>query len=424
MRKIWLVIKREYLTRVRTKVFILSTVGLPLFSLGIFALTMGMAEHKTDEPFRISILDNLGGLADPIIHELTGKMPDGRPRFQLIQSWDRPASSDDPERELTAQIRAGSLDGFLEIPPDILKGKEASLHTRNGGDFDLGRTINRALTRAVIERRLGDRGIHVDDIGDVISTTKLSSMKVMDTGESQENAQSTLMQLSVAIVLYITLLVYGVMTMRSVLEEKTSRVVEILASSIKPVHLLAGKILGVAAVGTTQYLIWMATAALFSSYSSVAGPGFGHRVPITKFHLPASYLFYPVIFFLVGYFLYASIYAAIGAMVSSEEELQLIQMPVTILIAGCLILCPIIQRGPNSPMSVGLTLFPLTSPILMVYRIAVQTPPFWQIALSVLICAATTAVVIGMAARIYRVGILMYGKRPSFMELLRWICQT
>jgi ABC-2 type transport system permease protein len=131
-----------------------------------------------------------------------------------------------------------------------------------------------------------------------------------------------------------------------------------------------------------------------------------------------------VVFFLVGYFLYASIYAAIGAMVSSEEELQLIQMPVTILIAACLILCPIIQRAPNSPVAVGLTLFPLTSPILMVYRIAVQTPPFWQIALSLLICMGATAVMVWIAARIYRVGILMYGKRPSIFELLRWLRQA
>ena len=424
MRKIWLVIKREYLTRVRTKVFILSTVGLPLFSIGIFAFTMALAERKSDHPVRISILDNLGGLATQILRSLDEKLPDGRPRFQLVRAWDRPASAKDAYQELTRQVRDGQLDAFLEVPKDILSGKDATLHTRNGSDYQTDRSLGRALNNAVIERRLSDRGVHVDNLSQIMHAVDLNLVKVTKTGESEENGQSVLVQLSIVMVLYITLLVYGVMTMRSVLEEKTSRIVEILASSIRPVYLLAGKILGVAAVGLTQYLIWMATAALVSTYGAAVGSTFRPGAVAPKFHLPISFLIYPVIFFLAGYFLYASLYAAIGSMVSSEEELQQLQMPVTLVIVSCFILYPLIQRAPNSPLAIGLTLFPFSSPILMVFRITVQTPPFWQIALSLAICAATTVGVVWLAARIYRVGILMYGKRPSLVELLRWLRYT
>jgi ABC-2 type transport system permease protein len=253
---------------------------------------------------------------------------------------------------------------------------------------------------------------------------ELSLVRVTKSGESADEGQGFLVQLSIVMILYITLLVYGVMTMRSVLEEKTTRIVEILASSIKPFHLLSGKILGVAAVGFTQYLIWALTAALVSTYGAAVGAAFRPGVSAPSFHLPAAFLIYPLIFFLAGYFLYASLYTALGSIVSSEEDMQQVQLPVTLVLVACFILYPIILRDPNSPLSVALTLFPLFAPILMVFRIMVQAPPFWQIALSLILCVAATVGVVQVSARIYRVGILMYGKRPSLAELLRWLRYT
>jgi len=424
MRKIWLVIKREYLTRVRTKGFVLSTVGLPLFSVGIFAFTLALATRQADHSLKIFILDNLGGLTTQITAGLGEKLPDGRPLYQVVRSWDHPASAAMAREELTRQVRDGQLDGFLEVPKDILNGKEATLHARNGSDYQTERAIGRAVNDAVIARRLSDRGVHVDNLNEVMRGVELTMVKVTNTGESEENSQSLLVQVSIVMILYITLVVYGVMTMRSVLEEKTTRIVEILASSLKPFHLLSGKILGVAGVASTQYLIWACTAALVSAYGAAVGSAFWPGAAAPSFHLPTSYLVYPLIFFLVGYFLYASLYAALGSMVSSEEDMQQVQMPVTLAIVACMILCPVIQRAPNSPLAVTLTMIPLFSPILMPFRITVQTPPFWQIALSLALCVATTVGVIQVAAKIYRVGILMYGKRPSLAELLRWLRYT
>jgi ABC-2 type transport system permease protein len=424
MRKIWLVIKREYLTRVRTKGFILSTVGFPLFSVGIFALSFALATRKADHPLKFSILDNLGGLTPQILTGLTEKLPDGRPRFQLVRNWDRPASVAMAREELTRQVRDGQLDGYLEVPKDILEGKEAALHTGSSNDFQTARAIGRALDNAVIARRLSDRGVHIDNLGEVMRGIDLTTVKVTKTGESEENGQSLMVQMSIVMILYITLLVYGIMTMRSVLEEKTTRVVEILVSSLKPSHLLTGKILGVGAVALTQYLIWAGTAGLVSAYGAAAGAAFWPGAAAPKFHLPISYLVYPFLFFLVGYFLYASLYATLGSVVSSEEDLQQVQLPVTLILVACFILYPIIQRAPNSPLSIALSLFPFSSPILMVFRITVQTPPFWQIALSLALGVATIVGIIQVSAKIYRVGILMYGKRPSLVEVLRWLRYT
>jgi ABC-2 type transport system permease protein len=424
MRKIWLVIKREYMTRVRTKGFIFSTVGLPLFSIGIFALSLALATRKADHSLKISILDNLGGLSPQILKGLDEKLPDGRPRFQLVRAWDRPESETTAHEELSRQVRDGQLDGYLEIPKDILSGKDATLHTRNAGDIQTERTILHALNNAIIGRRLSDKGVQLDNLNEIMKGVDLTLVKVTKTGESEENGQSLLVQLSIVMILYITLLVYGMMTMRSVLEEKTTRIVEILASSIKPSYLLTGKILGVGAVALTQYLIWVCTGALISTYGAAAGAAFWPGAAAPKFHLPAAYLVYPLFFFVAGYFLYASLYATLGAMVSSEEDLQQVQMPVTLILAASFILFPIIQRAPNSPLAITLSLFPLSSPILMVFRITVQTPPFWQIALSLLICLATIAGVIQVSAKIYRVGILMYGKRPSLVEVVRWLRYT
>ena len=191
--------------------------------------------------------------------------------------------------ELTRQVRDGQLDGFLEVPKGILNGERSDPPHPQCQGLQTTRAIGRAVNNAVIARRLSDRGVHIDNLSEVMRGVDLTLVKVTKTGESEENGQSALVQLSIVMILYITLLVYGVMTMRSVLEEKTTRIVEILASSIKPSHLLTGKILGVAGVALTQYLIWMGTAALVSAYGAAVGSAFWPGAAAPSFHLPTSY---------------------------------------------------------------------------------------------------------------------------------------
>ena len=181
---------------------------------------------------------------------------------------------------------------------------------------------------------------------------------------------------------------------------------------------------GVAAVGFTQYLIWMISGALLASYGASVAAAFSPGASLPQIQFPLSMLLYLVVFYLTGYFLYAALYAAAGAMVSSDEEAQYVQLPMTLMIVVAFMLFGVIMHNPNSTLSIVLSLIPFFAPILMVMRIAMQTPPFWQIALSIGLMLLTTFGVLHLSARIYRVGILMYGKRPSVVELLRWLRYT
>lgn len=255
MRKVWLVIKREYLARVRTRAFVISTVSLPLITLGILFFAEVLARRPQDRPLKIAILDAAGGLAGPVTKALNEKLPSGRPAFTVERKIEQPEEIEKAREELRAQLRQGTLDAYLVIPRDVTEGKAAEFHSKNPGDVAITGPLRRAITEAVIARRLSDGGVHVEDLQKVIRSVDLTLIKVTEQGEAEEKGQTFLLATALATVLYITLLTYGIATMRSILEEKSTRIVEILIASIRPSQLLAGKILGVAGVGLTQFLI-------------------------------------------------------------------------------------------------------------------------------------------------------------------------
>jgi ABC-2 type transport system permease protein len=421
VRKVWLIVKREYLTRVRTKAFVFSTVAIPVLLIGYFIFIVALMGRETDKTLRITIVDNAGGLAAPIARDLNEKLPDGQPAFRVSDSFEKPQDEKRVLDGLHEQIIEGQLDAFLLVPEDALTGHEAEFHTRNPGDFTRTGSLRRAVSQAVVERRLEDRGFHADGLAKLLEGASVKLVKVSKQGESEEKGETFLIGFVAAMLLYGTLIIYGVSTMRSVIEEKSTHIVEILASSIRPVHLLAGKILGVAAVGLTQYLIWAISGGLLATYGAAMASSFSRGTPPFSIHVPPLLLVYLVLFFLGGYFLYSSLYAAVGAMVSTEQDAQQLQLPVIAPLILSLVVLNVILRDPNSTASVVLSLIPFFAPILMVFRMALQMPPFWQIALSFLLLTVTTLGAVWLSARIYRVGILMYGKRPSLVELLRWL---
>lgn len=424
MRKLWLVIKREYLTRVRTKSFVIMTVALPALTFGYIFFLVALAKGHANRPIRTAVVDSAGGLAAPVEGELTEKLPDGEPVFKIVQTIEQPADGQALEAKLRDQIRQGRLDAFLIIPKDAVQGGAAEFHTQNPGDITRTDTLEHALTDAVISARLGQRGFHVDNLNDLIKSVNVNIVKITKLGESPESGQTFVVAIITVMVLYMTLVMYGVSTMRSVMEEKTTRMIEILVSSVAPFELLGGKILGVAAVALTQYLIWAVTGALVAGYGAAMASALSPGASFPSLHLHASLLVYVFIFFLGGYFLYSSLYAAVGSMVSSEQEAQQLSLPVTLPLVLSIILFNLVLQDPNSTQSVVLSMIPFFAPVLMLFRICLQTPPFWQIALSIGILVLTTIGVVIFSARIYRVGILMYGKRPSLVEILRWLRYT
>ena len=421
MRKLWLIIKREYVTRVRTKGFVIATVGVPLFSIGLFAFSIFLATRQTDHTLKLVILDGAGGLGAPVSQGLVQKLANGQPEFSVVKIVERPESEDQAREELRAEVNGGQLDGYVSIPSNVTAEGSAEFHTRNPGDFGVNEDIGRAVSDAVIARRLHDRGLQIENVSEVVRGVDLKLVKVTKQGETEEKGQTFLVAVVLALVLYMTLIMYGVLTMRSVLEEKTTRIVEVLVSAAKPFHLMAGKIVGVAAVGLTQYLIWAITTALLATYGAAMAAAFRPGASFPQFHLSTSLLAYFVIFFLCGYFLYASLFAAIGASSSNEQDAQQLQWPVMLPLICSFVMFNLILRDPNSTSSVVLSLIPFFAPILMTLRLSAQTPPFWQIGLSIALTAVTTAAVVYFSAKIYRVGVLMYGKRPSLVELFRWL---
>jgi len=419
MRKVWLVIKREYITRVKTKGFVFATVGVPLLFAGIMVLSIVMATRQTDHTLKVVIVDNAGGLGSPIGENLAReKLDNGKPRFEITKTIDRPSSGSSVREELRAQVNAGQLDGYLVIPKDIAT---VEFHTKNAGDFMLYEPVESAVNHAVIARRLSDRGVRLDNVAEVMKGIDLKIIKVTQQGEAEDKGQTFVTGLILGMLLYMTLIMYGNFTMRSVLEEKTTRIVEVLVSAVRPIQLLLGKIIGVAGVGFTQYLIWITTGLLLATYGGAIAASVKPGASFPHVHVPASLLIYLAIYFVLGYFLYASLYAAVGAASSNEQDAQQLQLPVLLPLVFGFIMYQAVLRDPNSTMSFVLTEIPFFSPILMVLRMAAQTPPFWQIALSIFLLAATALGVIYLSSRIYRVGILMYGKRPSLVEILRWL---
>ena len=421
MHKVWIIFKREYLTRVKTKGFIVATILIPVLSAGLFGFSIYMATRQNNRTMKIGILDNAGGLADAITKGLDKKLPNGLPAIQVVKTIDRPESEMPARKELLDQVNAGTLDGYLVLPKNTEAVNTAEFHTRNTGDFSLEGALQSAVSNTIITLRLSNRGIHVDKLGDLIHRVDIKMIKVTREGEAEEKGQTFITAIVLAMLLYTTLIMYGIVTMRSVLEEKTTRIVEILISAVTPFQLLAGKIVGVAAVACTQYAVWISAGLLLSTYGSAMAASYSPGASTFGFHIPVLVLFALLTYFLLGYMLYASLYAAIGAAASNEQDAQQLQLPATLPIVMSFLMFNVVLRDANSLTSVVLSEIPFFSPILMLLRISVQMPPLWQIALSITLLILTTLCVVYFSARIYRVGVLMYGKRPSLVEILRWL---
>jgi len=419
VRKLRLIIKREYLTRIKTKGFIIGTILVPLIGLAFCLLIIFLVNHKPTQSMRLVIVDNSGTLAQPIRQGLDAKLENGQPEFAIVETIVRPALPEAVQQDLRVRINSGKIDAYLWLPRNPKDSFE--LHMRNPDNFSLIGPLSGAVDQAVIAGRLNERGVHLDDIKAVLQGTDLKLLKVSDTGESVEKGQSIGIAIALVVLLYTALLMYGIITMRSVLEEKTTRTMEVLISTVRPFELLSGKILGVAAAAFTQFAIWMISTALLFSYGALAALGMGQGSALSGVHVPISLVFYAGLFFVGGYFLYSSMFAAIGAACSNEQDAQQLQWIAMAPLAFCMVIYSMVLNDPTSTASVVLSEIPFFAPVLMALRISLQTPPAWQIALSLALLFLTTIATIYASAKIYRVGILMYGKRPSLVEMFRWL---
>ncbi|HXQ25502.1 MAG TPA: ABC transporter permease, partial [Candidatus Acidoferrales bacterium] len=362
MRKIWLVVKREYVTRVKTKGFVIATLIVPLIGVLTVVLVAFLATHRSDQNVRIAIVDNAGGLAESAARSLSAVRENGKPEFTISETIDRPASLDAVQQGLRARINSGTLDAYLVIPGDLTQPFE--LHTKNPNNFALLGPLNTAVNQTLMEARLRARGIRVDDIGELSLGADLQVMKVSKSGESVERGQTMGIGIGLVILLYMSLLMYGITTMRSVLEEKTTRTMEVLISSVRPAQLLAGKILGVAGAAFTQFLIWIVALGLLLSYGAVMAAMFNPGSSFPRIHVPISLLIWAVCFFFGGYFLYSAMFAAIGAACSSEEDAQQLQWLAMGPLVFTMAIYWTVLSDPSSTASIILSEIPFCAPVL------------------------------------------------------------
>jgi ABC-2 type transport system permease protein len=247
---------------------------------------------------------------------------------------------------------------------------------------------------------------------------ELKTKKITAGGESREGGRADFIVAFILLIfIYMSVLIYGLFVMRGVIEEKQSRIVEVIVSSVKPQQMMLGKVVGIGLVGLTQIGVWVLSAVLLTTVGVSVFASRGLTMP----NVPPILLVYFVVYFVLGYFLFATLYALVGSTVSSEEEAQQAQMPVTLLLVVPMVIFNMILANPTSTASTVVSMIPFFAPTLMMMRIAVINPPLWQVLLSMAILVATILGCVWIAARIYRIGILMYGKRPNLAELGRWL---
>jgi ABC-2 type transport system permease protein len=312
----------------------------------------------------------------------------------------------------------GRLDGYLYLGPDALATSKAEYFGKNVSNVMDLRLVEQAAESAVMQHRLAQEGLDGARVKAVTRKLDLRTVRLTARGEREDRGASFILALLLLTLLYMTVPMWGAAIMNGVIEEKSNRVVEVIVSSIPTSYQFAGKLLGVGGAGLTQVVVWVLTMAGFGAYGAAAAGG----VPMPELSplLMASF----IVFFLLGYFLYGALYAGVGSAVNTQQEAQSLAFPVMMPLVLGFVFFPAVLGSPDSPFSVTLSLIPFFTPMLMFLRITAVTPPAWQIALSLVLTLTTVVGVTWAASRVYRVGILMYGKRPTFPEMLKWIGES
>lgn len=418
MRHVWTILLREYRERVQRRSFLIGTILGPLLMIGLMVVPILITETTTQSTLRINVVDDTGELFPLLQKMLADTLESGEPRFVLTEGFSTEAEKDTLPPSLMRDIEEERTDIVLIIPADIYEGGEAQLHSKKVGDWDIMGEIRSSLTNTVTRVRLEAQGFDPDRIANLTSPVVMKTFK-LDRGEAREGGffDDFFRGLMFVMILYGTLIFYGQAIQRSIIEDKSSRIIEVLLSTTTPVRMMWGKILGVGFVGLTQYAIWGFFGVVIVTWAMGQGGTFGDVAR----QLSISTFLYFVLFFVLGYFIYSCLFASIGSMVSSDQDAQQLQMPVILLIVVALMMSFAIPKDPAGSISVVGSMIPFFAPIMMFMRINIYQPPAHEILLSVAIMLATIAFLVYLTARIFRVGILMYGKRPTLPEVMRWV---
>ncbi|MHB8838148.1 MAG: ABC transporter permease [Gemmatimonadaceae bacterium] len=425
MAKLWAVIKREFLERVRNKWFIVVTVFGPVFFGVIMVLpaylsVRGMRDVKVAD---IRIIDATGtGLGDRVATRLNGgPMGDAAATQVVVVTPNEVAAA---ESLATKDVMAKVRRGYLVLDSLTIQEQKASYAGRNASSLNEMETIQSALRSALLGQRLEKEGLDPRRV-EALTRIKvqMNAERITDKGRGGSGIGSAIFGFLIAFLLYMMIVLYGQAILRGVLEEKTTRVAEVIVSSVSTDVLLAGKVIGVGAVGLLQQAIWLGSAVslyqfrepLFRLLGMPAMP----NLPLPQ--VPPMLVVALVLFFILGYGLYAALFAAVGAMCSSQEDANQAAQPVVMLLVFSIIFAQPVMLNPTSRLAEVVSWIPFSAPVIMPMRMSAIQVPWYELAATLTGVALTCALSIWVSARIYRVGLLMYGKRPSLRELARWI---
>jgi len=411
MSKIGIVIQREYLTRVRKKSFIILTILMPILFTGMI-FGIGFLSTISDKQAKVIVVSDDTGEYFPVLKSTEQyRFIEGKAGFADFRK-----TSDQ------------SVYATLVITGDLLKNPEAiTLISDKQLVSSAENTITSQLNEYLSDKKTESYGI--PNLREIIKDSKVNlkikTVKTSETGkETQTSAEFTsVIGMVFTFLIYMFIFVYGAMVMQGVMEEKTNRIVEVIVSSVKPFDLMMGKLIGIGLVGLTQFGIW-AIVFLGVGFSGITLSGsVGMLQKMSELFASvniAEICFFFIVFFIGGYLMYASLFAAIGAMVNSQEDTQQYMMPITILIIFAFYAGFFSAQNPDGPLAFWTSLIPFTSPIVMMIRVPFGVP-WWQMLLSIALLFITVILIVKLAAKIYRVGILMYGKKPSYAEIVKWL---
>jgi len=407
MHNVWLIARREYLERVHTKAFMVSLVGFPLIMASVILGPLYLA-RSGGQVKQIVIVASDVALAQPIVRELAE--PGDGPSY--VATAVVPSSG--LREKLTREVQQKTLNGYLWLEGANSK-LAATYYSNSSSNLELASTLESAVQHAQATEQLLARGMSAAQVKSMFNVHV--EMKKIHGGKSAGGIATFTSSIILMMMLYISIIVQGVAVGNSIVEEKTSRIFEIMLATVTPEEMMSGKLLGVGAVGLTQVFVWMVCGLM------LAAPGLlGARTDGQfAFHLSAGQAVAFAVCFILGFLFYSALSAMLGSLVNSSGELQQLNLFVTMPLAVSLVFFQQVISDPSGTLSIVLSMLPPCAPILMYLRISVLTPPAWQIALSLLLMVAGVGAMVWFASRIYRVGVLMYGKRPTLPEFMRWL---
>ncbi len=424
MAKLWAIIKREYLERVRSKWFLIATFLGPIFFAAIIIVPAWLASRSkaTTEVYNITILDATGtAFGDRLAAAIAGDTLDKSKTPEVRKL--APAALTQAESTATREVMLHGKVGYLVVNQQTVAGEAARYAGRNASSIPDMTQLRNALRQTILASRLESIGIDNSKTKELtFIPLDFSTERITERGRGGSGMASVLFGFAIGFLLYMTIIIYGQTIMSSVIEEKTSRVAEVVMSSVPTDTLLAGKVLGVGAVGLTQQILWVATTYVLLKLREPIMERLG--APAMSFGLPeislgAAILF--LLFFVLGFIFYSALYAAVGSAVNSEQEARQAATPLMIMIVFAGVFIQPVLLNPTGTIARVLSLIPNTSPIIMPIRMAVTAVPPLEMAASIGFLLIGCVVALWIASRIYRIGLLMYGKRPTMREMARWV---